>query len=67
MIKGKRMYVPSVFVVELDVIRSEDGIDSLSEAMRRMVKDSRVGRKVRRGGSDVGLMTIRGGRGGGLF
>ena len=53
-IKGNVVYVPPVVRAELDNIKKEDEIEKTSEAFKKMVKDSIVGREMKK----IGRMGI---------
>ena len=45
--RGKRAWIPAVVLDEITDIKQVDGIHSNAEAMRKMVKYTRVGREVK--------------------
>ena len=46
--RGGMIYAPKIVIDELDSIRGEEQIDSSAEALKKMVKYTRVGREARR-------------------
>lgn len=53
MVKGRMAYIPKELALELDTVRGVEQIKSASEAMRRLVNDARIGRKIRLGGGGL--------------
>lgn len=49
--RGKKIWIPAVVLDEISDIKQVDGIYSNAEAMRKMVKYTRVGREVNQMGN----------------
>jgi len=46
--RGGMIYAPKIVIDEMNSIRKEEQIDSAAEALKKMVKYTRVGRETRR-------------------